>query len=274
MESQPHPTSFSARANDLECRHFSARLSRFVRARLRRWCDAGRVLADDPRVRQAWQRGWDGAHFIQLQRWHEEGFHPGVVYDIGAHEGLWSEMCQDIFTPAKCILFEPQREFQQKAKARQPKTGADWEVLPFALGDREEVDVLHITQNAAASSLLKPLASSGAPIPDTQSVAQDKVQVLPLDSLVRTRSLPLPDLVKIDVQGFEGHVLAGGRTTISHAQRVVVEVSLHALYEGQSLMPEVLDSLVDMGFELDDLNETFRQWPGRLWQVDLWLRRR
>jgi FkbM family methyltransferase len=230
------------------------------------------VLADDPRVIQAWRRKWDSAHYIQLRRWHDEGFRPKVAYDIGAHEGLWSEMCQNIFAPAQCLLFEPQREFQQKAKARQPE-GANWEVLPVALGDQETADVIHITQNSAASSLLMPLDGETATAV-TRPVGSEKVQVVPLDKLVGARRLPLPDLVKIDVQGFEGRVLAGGRSTLSHAQRLIVEVSLKALYEGQSLMPEVLQTLVGWGFELIDISETFRQWPGRLWQVDLWLQRR
>jgi hypothetical protein len=84
--------SFVARTNDLACRDWSARLTRFARSELRRWCAAGVMLADDPRVLRAWRRKWDTAHFIKLLRWHDDGFRPGVVYDIGAHEGLWSEM--------------------------------------------------------------------------------------------------------------------------------------------------------------------------------------
>lgn len=268
---KPGQSSFWARANDLNSRDLPSRLSRFARATLRRWAEAGMMIADDPRVLRAWRKGWDGAHYIKLTRWGEEGFQPVVVYDIGAHEGLWSEMCQAVLSPGECVLFEPQPQFQSRSKAREPRTGARWRVVPVALGDREEVDTLHVTKNAAASSLLTPIAAS---IVETEAVGQNKVQVVPLDKLVSVQKLPLPDLVKIDVQGFEGHVLAGGRQTLAHAQRMVVEVSLEALYQGQSLMPEILEKLVDWGFELEDVNETFRQWPGRLWQVDLWMRRR
>jgi hypothetical protein len=110
-------------------------------------------------------------------------------------------------------------------------------------------------------------------VAEITSVGEDKVQVIPLDTLVRNQQLPAPDLVKIDVQGFEGRVLGGGKETFSRAQRVIVEVSLHALYQDQSLAPDVLTTLAGWGFELDDIHETFRQWPGRLWQVDLWLKR-
>jgi FkbM family methyltransferase len=231
------------------------------------------MLADDPRVWRAWRRHWDAAHFIQLQRWHDEGFRPAVVYDIGAHEGLWSEMCQAIFAPAKCFLFEPQRAVRERACRRQPGPPAAWQVVPVALGDHQETQSLHVTRNAAASSLLTPLASESAGLGDIQAVAEETVEVRALDELAAALGLPKPDLVKIDVQGFEGRVLAGGARTLAQARRMVVEVSLHPLYDGQSLMPEVLQTLSNWGFELEEVQETLRQWPGTLRQADLWLRK-
>lgn len=262
----------AARANDLQARDLPSRVSRFLRARVRSWCLAGMQLADDPRVLRAWRRRWDGDHYLRLTRWHDEGFAPRVVYDIGAHEGLWSQMCQDIFAPAQLLLFEPQTSMHSLARARQP-AGAAWEIVPVALGEREESQVLHVTQNSAASSLLAPLEGDRAITTDTHAVGEQKVQVMPLDSLVAARKLPPPDLVKIDVQGFEGRVLSGGERTLAQAQRLVIELSLREMYEGQSLLPEVLSRLARLGFQLDDMNETFRRWPGWLWQVDLWMRR-
>ncbi|MHC1768662.1 MAG: FkbM family methyltransferase [Verrucomicrobiia bacterium] len=272
MDLQPASAgrSFFAKANDLQSRDLASRLSRAVRARFRRWGAACATFADDPRVVRAWRKGWDPSHFIQMQRWQDEGFRPRVVYDIGAHVGLWSEMCQALFAPEQCVLFEPQREAREKAAARQTP-GARWQILGVALGDREESHALHVTRNSAASSLLAPLDSL-AQIGETE-VGSEKVDVVPLDALAQSKGLPAPDFVKIDVQGFEGRVLAGGSRTLQQARRMVIEVSLHPLYDGQSLVPEVLHTLTGWNFELEDVQETFRQWPGRLWQVDLWLRR-
>ena len=276
MQAAPGPTKrpFLDRANDLDARDLPSRLSRFLRSRLRRLCQAGTLLADDPRVLLAWRRHWDALHFIQLRRWKAEGFQPRVVYDIGAYQGLWAEMCQHIFAPSRCFLFEPQPEMRERAKARAARVGAGWQILPVALGDRRETQVLHVTRNNAASSLLPPLGKESAAISDNQAVAESRVQVMPLDELVAADGLPAPDLVKIDVQGFEGRVLAGGKETLRKAQRLVIEVSLHPLYDGQSLLPEILQTLSSWGLALQDVNETLRQWPGRLWQVDLWLQQK
>ena len=271
-ETRGSARSLSTRANDLQARDLASRVSRFARARLRSLCIAGMQLADDPRVLRAWRRKWDSDHYLRLTRWHDEGFTPRVVYDIGAHEGLWAQMCQDIFAPARLLLFEPQASMHSVARARQP-AGAAWEIVPVALGEHEETHVLHVTQNSAASSLLTPLEGDRSITTDTHAVGEQKVQVMPLDRLVQARQLPPPDLVKIDVQGFEGRVLSGGEKTLAQAQRLVVEVSLREMYEGQSLLPEILSRLTALGFEQDDMNETFRCWPGWLWQVDLWMRR-
>ncbi len=276
MHAQPRIAKrpFLARSGDLQARDFPSRLSRFCRARLRRFCAAGVLFADDPRVLQAWWRGWDTAHYIQLRRWHDEGFQPRTIYDIGAHQGLWSEMCQTIYSPGRILLFEPQADVREKAMTRQPRQGGEWQMLPVALGDKQITQRLHVTRNAAASSLLAPVETEGSGMGALEAVAEKQVEVMPLDQLAEERGLAKPDLVKIDVQGFEGRVLAGGRNVLSQAERMVIEVSLHPLYAGQSLMPEVLQTLVSWGFELEDVHETFRQWPGRLWQVDLWLRRK
>lgn len=230
------------------------------------------LLALDPRSLQAWKRGWDADHYIRLRRWHDQGFRPKIVYDIGAFEGGWAEMCQSIFSPTQCFLFEPQPEYQAKAKARQP-LGTDWQVIPVALGESDKSQEMYVTQNSAASSILSPIDGEVPASWGTKSVSRTAVQIASLDGLAEKKSLPLPDLVKIDVQGYEGRVIAGGKNVLSKANRIVVEVSLHAIYHQQSLLPEIAATISEWGFEIEDIHETCREWAGRLWQVDLWCKR-
>jgi FkbM family methyltransferase len=267
-------SSFFKRDNDLQFRGWSHRLFRFFRAHLKGVCVRGELLADDPRVFLAWKNGWDTAHFMRFLRWRDEGFNPEVVYDIGAHEGLWSEMCQKVFSPRTCFLFEPQAEFQDRIRARQKRLGVEWTVLPLGLGDREEKAAMYLTQNLAASSLLQPVRNSGLDGSETKTAASQQVSIRRLDDLVQSAHMPAPDLVKIDVQGFEGSVIAGGSATLAKAGRIVVEVSLHHIYENQPLLHEILQAITSLNFRLDDISETLRTWPsGRLWQVDLWFKR-
>ncbi|MCI0539734.1 MAG: FkbM family methyltransferase [Verrucomicrobiales bacterium] len=264
--------TFFSRANDIRCRDWSARLSRFLRARLHRLASAGLLFADDPRVCSAWKHGWEASHYLRLLRWRDTGFRPRCVYDIGAHVGCWSEMAEATFHPEQIFLFEPQHEFHDQARTRQPEK-ANWEVVPLALGDRDEIQTMNVTENPAASSLLTPDAGGVPASWGATPVRREEVRVVRLDGLVPARAMPSPDLVKIDVQGYERAVLAGGKETLSEAQRIVIEVSLQPIYRGQALLPEVVQTLSHWGFELDDISEGCRPWPGPVSQVDLWLKR-
>jgi FkbM family methyltransferase len=261
---------FLQEANDLQCREWRHRFGRALRARLRSWCARGMLLADDPRVIAAWKKGWDADHYVRLRRWEDTGFSPRVVYDIGAHTGAWAEMCNAVFASASFCLFEPQRSCHAEAKARQP-AGADWQIMPVALGDQDATLSLFVTRNLTASSLYRPVESSPAGTSATSLIGEEEVRVWTLDEIVRVHSLPMPDLVKIDVQGYEARVLAGGRRTLAHAQRLIVESALHPLYEAQSLLPEVLGVLAGQGFAIEDMSEAYRKWPGPMVHVDLWL---
>jgi FkbM family methyltransferase len=262
---------FWQRSNDLTNRNMTDRLVRFVRARVFQFCAKASALAQEPRLFAAWRHGWDNDHYQRLLHWRDEGFRPSVVYDIGAHAGCWAEMCQAIYQPKTCCLFEPQDEYLKQAGKRQP-SDANWMFFPVALGEVEHEETMRLTKDRTASSLLPPL-QNGWLQAGTTEIGQAQVQVLPLDQLAHKEKLPLPDLVKIDVQGFEAKVIAGGTSTLRGAQRIVVEASLIPIYKGQPLLPEVLSTLTQFGFRLTDISDACRSWPNdELWQVDLWFK--
>ena len=56
--------------------------------------------------------------------------------------------------------------------------------------------------------------------------------------------------VKLDVQGYEKNVLAGGKKFLSTATGVQLELSLVPLYEGQILYDKMIEFLRAEGFVL------------------------
>ena len=75
--------------------------------------------------------------------------------------------------------------------------------------------------------------------------------------------------LKIDTQGYESAVLDGAAKTLSRVVGVQVEMSLVPLYQGQALMPELVDRLQRLGFALWGISPTFAQdETGRMLQVD------
>lgn len=260
--------SYSARANDLACRDFSVRLGRFLRARLKQCAELIGAIADDPRVLRACRRGWEAGHYARLLHWRDAGFKARVIYDIGANAGKWSEMAQDVFQPEHIHLFEPQPDLAATALGGRP-AGANWMLQPVALGAEAGQALLNVTQNGAASSLLAPARTVREW--GLETLRQEPVRVVRLDDYAGEEKLPPPDLVKIDVQGSEGRVLAGGKAVLAAARRMVLEASLESVYEGQPLVAEVLHDLAALGFKLESLSEGARLWPNPPSQVDLWL---
>jgi len=184
-------------------------------------------------------------------------------------------MCHELFLPEQCYLFEPQLALRREISKHKPKAGGEWKIFSIALADKDDTSTLYLAKNRAASSLLAPTEGLAANAGVTSTVGQAEVKTIRLDKLVEEESLRPPDLVKIDVQGFEDRVLAGGAKTIAQDQRIVVEASIRQIYKNQVMLPELLARLVHLGFELEDVSEAYREWPkGTLWQVDLWLTRK
>jgi hypothetical protein len=100
--------------------------------------------------------------------------------------------------------------------------------------------------------------------------ADDRIQVevTRLDDYVREHSLPQPDLIKIDVQGYEDRVLRGGPMTIGKAKYCVIEMSMLPLYEGGPLFDDIYGMMRTMGFRLVGITGDLRGRSGRQLQAD------
>jgi hypothetical protein len=73
-----------------------------------------------------------------------------------------------------------------------------------------------------------------------------------LDSVVKQKKFPLPDLVKIDVQGAEIDILHGGINTIGNAQRLILELQNVEYNKGAKLVNESLPIIESMGWKCED----------------------
>ena len=80
-----------------------------------------------------------------------------------------------------------------------------------------------------------------------------RVTVERLDDYVYKQSLPLPDLIKLDVQGFEGEVLMGGARSLECAKAVITEVSFEEFYRGQCQFDQLVSFLANAGLYIHAL---------------------
>jgi hypothetical protein len=83
-----------------------------------------------------------------------------------------------------------------------------------------------------------------------KKIGEKKVQVLTLNDFIKQKGVAIPDLIKMDVQGFELEVLNGASDILSKVKYLILEVSFVEFYAGQPLIDEIISSVVDKGFRL------------------------
>lgn len=177
-----------------------------------------------------------------------------TVLDIGANTGEFAAEIRDLLPEALIYSFEPLRD-AYAALISQMRGDGRFRAFNFALGSEDSRGVIHRSSFSPSSSLLPMLDLHTAAWPHTAGGSAEEIEVRRLDSLGIE---PEPDLlVKIDVQGFEDRVIAGGRETLGRAAYVITEVSFARLYEGQPLYEDIYRLLTEMGF----------RYRGSLWQL-------
>lgn len=169
-----------------------------------------------------------------------------VIYDIGANVGTWSLLAKSLI-PSACIhAFEPlpkhQTEFLHNFKGREDVT-----LHSIALGPDNAAGTLHVTDFSDASSLLQPTEASRSQFA-VREVAQFPLQVFRLDDYRLDKQLPWPDLIKLDIQGYELEALRGGPECLRSAKAIVAEVSFVEYYERQCLFHGLVTYLAEFGF--------------------------
>jgi FkbM family methyltransferase len=186
------------------------------------------------------------------------GFKPSVVYDIGAHTGVWTSDCKQVFPDAKYYQFE--------ANADQLPHLNDNPTICL-LGNEDDKLVTYYkdtSYTATGNSIFREKTiffDDGVCKTETHSMKR-------LDTIVHEKEYPLPDFIKIDVQGAELLVLEGAPACMRNADVILLEVSITSLNEGSPLIHEVLSFMADRGFIMFEVVEISRI-GGVLTQMDI-----
>jgi FkbM family methyltransferase len=99
---------------------------------------------------------------------------------------------------------------------------------------------------------------------------QRRTPVTTIDSILKQRPNFFPDLVKLDIQGFELEALIGGSKLFGITEVFIIETSLISTISGQPITREVIDFMADRCYESYDITEFLRRpYDGALGQVDI-----
>jgi len=153
---------------------------------------------------------------------------PGMtVYDVGANVGFLSVIAARFVGPSGCVIcFEPLPDNVLQIEHN------------IRLNDFKQIRIRREAlsdENGEASFLISAETTWGklASVSSTvaKQVGEIKVPVRRLDSMIAGGELPLPDLIKIDVEGAEVAVLKGARESLNKARPIML-IELHGTNEG------------------------------------------
>ncbi|MBO9573120.1 MAG: FkbM family methyltransferase [Chitinophagaceae bacterium] len=171
-----------------------------------------------------------------------------VIYDVGGHIGTWAVLAKSIFPSSEVHVFEPlpiHWDILDKNIGKLPSVF----VHRCALGSKNEVIQMHVTSSSDSSSLLPLTENMHHEYGQVQTALTD-VEVVRLDDYVKTKSIRFPQVIKIDVQGYELEALKGAIDVLEQVKYIILEVSFIELYKGQPLFKDIVTFLEEKGISV------------------------
>lgn len=188
-------------------------------------------------------------------------FDPKHVIDVGANRGDWTRMAMRYFPNAQFTLFEPQDNL-----LRGGDLDGDARVNICAMGAGPRTATMKLSKHERDDSFSFSLS-------ERQAVELGREQidapVVALDEFLVGQGLPLPDLLKIDAEGWDLEVLKGAEKCVASADVILLEAAVM----NKAFANKIANVVTEMDrrdftlFDVTDLNRTKRH--GALWLVEL-----
>lgn len=136
-----------------------------------------------------------------------------TIVDVGANIGTSAFRFREACPAARIYCIEPVKEIYKELESNvlHPLTSCH----RLAFGDKEEESTIYTTYNPLTSSLFK----------TTETMGSQKVEMTTLDRFAEQNSIEQIDLLKIDTEGYDLHVLRGAQNLLNDGriQYVMVE---------------------------------------------------
>lgn len=198
------------------------------------------------------------------------------VLQLGAAEGYFALLALE--KASKVYLIEPLATWQRCLE----RTFSDAlrkgkiEILPYAVGDREELMAFYVPDKwLAGSTLFKDWAQrQHFHVGTNIEIRKLTVNVKPLDMIVAKKRIERVDFIEADVEGAEWAMLRGARKTL---ERFKPKISMEVYHRPDDL-PHILDLLTGIGYKVKLYRFGFREegppfgYPGTLkaWHPKRW----
>jgi len=179
------------------------------------------------------------------------GFAPKHIVDVGANRGMWTRTAIDYFPDALYTLIEPQDHLKayvedlikQDRKIRWLNVGVGDRAgrLPFGISYRDDSSSFVLEQGGLSC----------------KQPSQMIVDVKTLNEIIAATGAPMPEMVKIDAEGFDLKVLAGASDLFGKTEIFLVEAIVHEGNQENKFL-DVIHRMAGYGYHLLDITNLNR----------------
>jgi FkbM family methyltransferase len=189
--------------------------------------------------------GWIPAWLSRSVQTKEEIFWRGlplsglVIYDVGAFHGILTLFFAS--RGARVIAYEPNEvNYHRLIENIGLNKLTNVQVRKLGVGSLPGAATLHYDPQMAGGGTLSPNATAAV---------SERVDVTTLDRDIAAASLPPPDLIKIDIEGWELEALQGARATLdAHHPGLLLEMHGETMAEKKRKASEIVAFLLDSGY--------------------------
>ena len=171
-----------------------------------------------------------------------------VIYDIGGNIGTWSQLAKAIFPNAIIHAFEPIKKFQDHFLTNTKEFGKSVTLHKTGLGSKNGTASINVGGDASSFLEIGSLLTSF--FPTVKKTGEEIVNISMLDSYVQQTNLAFPDVMKLDVEGFELEVLKSAKECMKKCKYIILEISFEERHIGQPLFPDVVYFLAQHNFHI------------------------
>jgi FkbM family methyltransferase len=184
------------------------------------------------------------------------GLEPQFVIDVGAHKGTWTSEVQNIFPDSKFLLIEPQElPISNNLKAK----NITW--MRIGLGPNDKVATFYNDMRTDSSSFKVHNPN--------RVIDQNEISMRRLDTLVAEHRLEIPDIVKLDCEGYDIEVLKGFGNLLGKIPFIFMECGVSNLWFKNNIV-ECVSFMESHNYRLINVGEAARLGPSwAMWNAEL-----
>lgn len=179
-----------------------------------------------------------------------------TIIDVGGHGGQFTKLFAKMYPRGKVITFEPNPyALSIITKVIRLHRLKNVSLLEVGLSDEEGVDTLYTPIKTSGSRRYGLSHFQMAP-DQKENHVESTAKLATFDRLAEERALTRIDFMKIDIEGWEVHMLKGAKQSIEKFKPVIMcEIEDESLKRAGSSAQELLRLLKSFGYKIDFLDE-------------------